>query len=110
MKLKRELSLLRRQEVKHCVLDDSFGEPPLNLPQKPTPIPSLKGGGEVLPFRGGFRRGWRGMGRGFYFHFYFHFNFRNFRILTFRISCSRTQDGIDARHPRRDRAGLSIDH
>ena len=25
MKLKRELSLLRRQEVKHCVLDDSFG-------------------------------------------------------------------------------------
>ena len=50
MKLKRELSLLRRQEVKHCVLDDSFGRT----------ARSTKSTQRV------------------YFHFYFHFNFRNF--------------------------------
>ncbi len=50
MKLERKLSAVAL-EVKHFVLDDSFGEP-LPIPplkEKPTPIPSLKGGGKSFP-------------------------------------------------------------
>ena len=48
--LNRELSLHCRLEVKHCVLDDSFGEPPLNLPLKgeTSPSPLGEGWGEAF--------------------------------------------------------------
>ena len=69
MKLERKLSVVAL-EVKHFVLDDSFGEPlpipPLKGEAYPHPLP--EGRGEVLdfpfgrrplvPFRGGFRSGW----------------------------------------------------
>ena len=59
MKLERKLSAVAL-EVKHFVLDDSFGgaSPHPSPKGEAYPHPLPEGRGEVLPFRGGFRRGW----------------------------------------------------